>query len=126
MSPVPSVASGRRRQRVTVQNPGTPTPDGDGGYTETWTDLGLRFVQLLPATPTALARVGRAERVAEGTVTASATHLATGPLDPAVTTKTRLQWTDVHGRAHTLEVLQVVDLEDRGLEMTLVCAEVVA
>jgi|SRR5262245_55307440 len=119
MSPLPNLANGERPHKVTFQNPGEPVPDGQGGYTEGWTDLDppSMFVQIRPAS------VADLERVASGTVTSSATHLVTGPFHPGVTTKTRVTFTDRSGRARELAVAGIVNPEERNIEMILLCEE---
>jgi len=114
-----SVPIALRPHRVTLQNPGEPIPDGSGGYTEGWTDLNppTLDVRISPATAADL------ERVAAGTITASASHLIVGPFHPDVTTRTRLLFTDIHGASHTYQVTGVSNRELRDAEMTLVCEE---
>lgn len=71
--------------RVRFQNPAT-TPDGDGGYTQTWTDCTPAEwkVSLTQATTADL------ERVAAGTVISTATHVIEGAWHPQVSTLTRM------------------------------------
>lgn len=112
----PKVAIADRPHRVTLQNPGPAVPDGDG-YTQSWTDLTppALSVKIAPATQRDL------ERVIAGTVMSQATHIVTGPFHPQVTTKTRIIFS---GR--TFNVVGVADPEEGGVEMVLVCVEVVA
>lgn len=110
-------AIGQYRHRVTLGNPGDPVPDGDGGYTETFTPLD-------PADwdcSIRLATQRDLERVAAGTVIAQATHLLNGRYHPQVTTETRVQF---EGR--TFHVTAVVNPDERDMELTLLCSEVVA
>ena len=110
-------SSGTRRHRVTLQNPGAPVPDGDGGFTQGWTDLAPRVlhVSIEPATARDL------ERLAAGTNISSASHIVKAPYHPGVTTKTRLTFND-----RTLHVASVINPEERNRELVLVCEEVVA
>jgi len=109
-----SVAS--RPHRVTFQNPGPGIPDGDGGFTLTWTDLvpAAMSVEIKPATAVDL------ERVAAGTVLSTASHVITGPYHPQVTTKTRVLF---NGRE--FHVTGVANPDERNAEMVLVCVEIV-
>lgn len=109
-------SAGERRTRVTLANPGTPTSDGQGGFTETYTALSpsTSWVSVEPATERSL------ERLSSGSVRASATHIVRGPYHAQVTTKTRLTLDDgrqlfVSGKTH----------DDRLIEMVLFCDEAV-
>lgn len=106
----------QRRHLVLLQNPGPSVPDGEGGYTQTWTDLipPTLYVQIVAATARDL------ERVAAGTVLSTATHIVTGPYHPDVTTQTRILFAD-----RIFNVTGVSDPEERQIEMVLVCVEVV-
>jgi SPP1 family predicted phage head-tail adaptor len=113
----PQIASvGDRPHRVMFQNPGPPVSDGDGGYTQTWTDCTPRalWVKVDAAT------VATLERLTAGTVIATATHLITGPFHPQLTTQSRALF---NGRV--FEIGSVTDREERQLEMVLVCTEMV-
>lgn len=116
MSPVPATASGERRHRVTLDNPGASVPDGDGGYTTGWAPLTppTMYASIAPATAASL------ERTAASTVIATATHVIRMPYHAGVTTQTRLT---VKGR--TFNVIGRVNLDERDIELVLVCAEVV-
>ena len=105
---------GERPHRVTFENPGAAVPDGDGGFTQTWTACvpPMLWMRITAAT------VGEIERVVGGTVIATATHLFTGPFHKEVTTQTRCTF---EGR--TFEVGRVTDREERHVEMVLVCTE---
>lgn len=108
--------SGAYRSRVTVQAPGAPAADGDGGYTETWVDG-------LPATwAVSLGAAGTTggESAMQGTTITTATHLVRGRYRADVTTHTRL----VLG-ARLFNVLQVRDVDERHRVLELICTEVV-
>jgi SPP1 family predicted phage head-tail adaptor len=107
--------SGRRHHLVGLQNP-TTAPDGQGNYTETWTDC---------APPTAQAEIrptgsSDLERVQAGTVTANASHLIAIPYQADVTTKTRVTY-----GPRVFSVLGVMNPDERNIELALLCAEVV-
>lgn len=112
----PSVGVGARPHRITLQNPGTAVPDGDGGFTQTWTDLtpASMFAKIAPATARDL------ERVAAGTVLSTATHIVTLPYHPQITTLTRITF---NGR--NLSVTGVSNPDERNVELILTAVEVV-
>lgn len=112
-----AITLGELRTRVTLENP-TRTSDGQGGYTEEWTALDP------PEAWVAIRGLTGAERLAHGTVVTQATHAITLRYHPGVTTETRLSWTDRANRARTLAVVDVTDLDERGVELQLTCAEV--
>ena len=108
---------GALRHRVTLQRPGDPVPDGDGGYTETWTTLGSRVpASVEPATARSL------ERIAASTVTSTASHLVTLRYLRGVTTKTRLVFHD-GGTDRTMSVTGTHDTEERHRVLVLECLE---
>jgi len=108
---------GAHRHLVQLQNPGAAAPNGDGGFSETWTDLtpATLYVSVEPASARDL------ERIAAGTVISSASHIVKGPYHAGVTTKTRVLF---NGR--TLAVTAVANPGERNVSLELVCAEVVA
>jgi SPP1 family predicted phage head-tail adaptor len=114
----PKTGVADRPHRVTLQNPGPPVQDTDGGYAQTWTDLTppTMSARIAPATAAALERV-----TAGATVLSAATHIVTMPYHPQVTTKTRIIFS---GR--TLTVTGVSNPEERNIETIAVCEEVVA
>lgn len=113
----PKTSVGDRPHRVTLQNPGPAVPDGDGGFTQSWTDLvpPALSMEIKPATAVDL------EHVAAGTVLSKNTYIVKGPYHPQVTTQTRILF---NGRSFS--VTGVADPEERHVELILVCVEVVA
>lgn len=109
-------AVGTHRHLVLFQNPGAPVPDGDGGYTQSWTDASPAtwHVSIDPATTRDL------ERVAAGTVLSTASHIVRGRYHPGVTLATRM----VFG-GRTFSITGKANLEERGIDMELVAVEVV-
>lgn len=107
---------GARLHLVLFQNPGAPVPDGDGGFTQTWTDLSPAtwHVSIEPATARDL------ERVAAGTVLSTATHIVKGRYHPTVTTATRM----IYG-GRTFSITGKANLEERDIFMELIAVEVV-
>jgi SPP1 family predicted phage head-tail adaptor len=106
---------GAYRHRVTLEQPGDPVPDGEGGYTET-------FAPLDPPTwdcSIQAATLRDLERQIAGTIQASATHLVRGRYHPGITTETRILF---EGRQ--LAVQSVQNVEERDLETVLVCGEI--
>ncbi len=114
MTIAPRTSVGNRPHRVTLQNPGPPVPNGDGGFTQSWTDLTPPAVnvEIKPATQEDL------EQAAAGTSITKATHIVTGPFHPGVTTDTRVLF---NGRE--LHVNSVQDPQARHVEMILICTE---
>lgn len=113
---------GKRIHLVTLQSPtGAVVPDGDGGWTEVFANLTppSLYMSIRPATARDL------ERVTSGTVLSTASHIFEGDFHPGVTTQTRLTWTDQAARARSANVVGVSDPEERAINMTLVCVEVV-
>lgn len=113
----PKVSISRRPHRVSLQNPGDPVPDGDGGYTEGMTPLNppQMFASIEPATAQNL------ERDFAGTVVATATHVVTMPYHPGVTLETELVF-----KGRTFSVIGKANREERDRELVLLCAEQVA
>lgn len=108
-----------RPHRITLQNPSgepEPDPDGEGGYTQPYAALNPPAVnaRIAPATAADL------ERVAAGTVVATASHIVTMPYHPQVTTETRITF---NGR--TFYVQGVTNPEERNVETIALCQEVV-
>lgn len=108
------IAAGRRRHRVTVQNPGTPVPDGDGGY------ITVPIVSPIPwnvAIDIATAR--DLEHVTAGTAIATVSHIVTGPYRPDVNSHSSLVY---NGRV--LNCTAVTNPEERNITLVCVCVEV--
>jgi head-tail adaptor len=102
---------------VTLQNPGPAVPDGDGGFTQSWTDLTPAAVsaKIAPATAADL------ERLVSGTVLATATHIVTMPYHPGVVIASRVLF---NGRQFS--VTGVANPEERNVETIAVCVEIVS
>jgi len=106
---------GARRHRVLFQS-SVHTPDGDGGSTQAWTDIGVAiYCEVKPATQRDL------ERATAGTVLSTATSVITGPFVELVNTKSRAIF---DGR--TFAVVGKSTPGERKIEMILLCVEVVA
>lgn len=108
---------GEYRHTVNVQTAGTPVSDGEGGYTNNPTPLDPPTwkVSIEPATARDL------ERIAQGTVLSTASHIVTGRFHPGVTTATQI----VFG-ARTFSVTGVSNPEERNIQTICVCVELVA
>jgi head-tail adaptor len=102
---------GQMRQLATFETPGDPVPDGEGGYTQTWTPLDppTWYVRVRPAT------VRDAEKVTAGTVITHVSHIVNGRWHPGVTTRARMTC-----KGHVYQVTSVVNIEERDREMELV------
>lgn len=104
--------AGLRRHAIRVDNPYAPTPDGDGGFNQTWFKLGSRTAAILPATAQNMARFG------QSTVTSTATHIITFPFLSGVTTESRI----VFG-TRVFNIAGVADPEERHVETICLCVE---
>lgn len=109
---MPTMPAGRRVHAITIETPGVPVPDGDGGYTQTWTPVTAVYASIMPAT------VRDLERLRQGTVIAQASHVVTLPYVTGVTTKARV----VFG-ARTFAIVGVATPEERPRELVLLCSE---
>lgn len=117
-----TVAIGTLRQVVTLSNPGTPVPDGDGGFTQTYSPLDP--AEWRCAIEKASARAS--ERHFAATVTAHASYILRGRFHSGITTQTRMVWVDRAGETHTANVLDVDDTEGAGVETVALVSEVVS
>lgn len=115
-----TIVIGELRQVATVSNP-TSTPDGDGGYTETWAALDPAVWRCAIEK----ASVKAAERHFSSTVIAHGSYILTGRFHAGITAKTRVQWTDRSGTVHTANVLDIEDTEGAGVETVLLVMEIV-
>ena len=114
------IATGQRDKRVTLENPGDPVPDGEGGFTEGWAPLdpAEMFAHIAPATQTDL------ERQTSGTVLATATHVISLLYHPAVTVETRLRYTAPGRPERTFQVTSVRNPDEANRELVIVAEEV--
>jgi hypothetical protein len=117
------VVIGDLRQAATLANPGTPVPDGDGGFTRP-------MVPLNPAVwrcAVEKATVRSAERHFAATVIAHATHIFSGRFHPGINAQspTQIVWTDRANVTHTGNVLDVDDTEGAGVETVALVSEVI-
>lgn len=117
MSVGPTTSIAARPHRVTLQNPGPPVQDGEGGYTQTWTDLSPASVSARIETATA----SGLERLAAGTTIATASHVITMPYHPQVTASTRILF---NGRIFYVNG-PPVNPDERNVETIAICREVV-
>lgn len=116
-----TIAIGELRQVVTLSNPTTVSPDGDGGYVQAYTPLD-------PATwrcAIEKASTQAAERFFAGSVIAQSSYILTGRFHAGITTQTRMVWVDRAGVTHTANVLDVVDTEGAGVELKALVSEIV-
>lgn len=108
---------GDYRHVVTLEAPGPPAPDGNGGYTETWAPLvpAVWHCAIEPAT------AGNLETVGSGTVLASASHVLRGHYHAGITSTTRVRF-----GSRTFNVVGPPAIRDeRPIETVVPCAEVV-
>jgi hypothetical protein len=116
-----TIVIGELRQVATLSNPGTPVPDGDGGFTQVYTSLDPAEWRCRIE----VASVRASERHFAATITAHAAHILTGRFHSGITTKTRIVWVDRAGQTHTANVLDVDDSEGAGVETVALVSEVV-
>jgi head-tail adaptor len=119
IAPGPSLArrtpAGQRVHLITVQGPGAPVPDGDGGYTQTWADLDPP--QLKASITNATAR--DLELLAAGTVISQAAYVLTMPYHPQITTAARVLF-----RGRVLALTSVANREERNVQLVCLATEV--
>jgi len=112
----PQSTIAEKPHRVTVEGPGDPVPDSDGGYTQSWASLAppQLFVKITPATARDLERTG------SGTVITTASHIVVAPYHPQLTTECRLRF-----GARVFSVTGIANRDERNVELVLLCEEVV-
>jgi len=108
-------STGEYRHLVTLENPGNPIPDGDGGFTEGYAPLTppVMWASIAPATATDL------EHNAAGTVLSTASHIIRMAFHPEVTTETRITYA-----SHVYQVTGYHNDELRDLELVITAEEV--
>jgi hypothetical protein len=109
------------RQVVTLAGPDVSSPDGDGGFVQTFTPLNPAVWRC----KIDAGRPGKSEEVREGTITGHATYTMTGRFHTGITNQTRMVWTDRAGVVHTGNVLDVIDVEGAGVQTMARVTEVV-
>ena len=105
--------AGQLREWVTIQAL-TTSPDGQGGFTEAWGDIGT--------TPNVFARVqplSGAERVAAMQIDARASHSVTVRYRSDITTAHRIKW----GTRYLYPVGPWLNDDERGVLLTASCRE---
>jgi hypothetical protein len=113
---------GALRQSVTLTGPGSPVPDGNGGFT-------LVYAPLDPSEwrcAIEKATVQNAEQHFASTVLSRATYIVSGRYHPGIDTKSRMTWVDRSGATHVANVLDVNDTEGAGVETVALITEVVS
>jgi head-tail adaptor len=108
-----------RRHKVTLDEPGKPVSDPDGGWMPTWEPLAppTWWCAIMPPTT----RVRSFEWAGAGSVIAQATHLLMGRYHAGITTQTRITY---HGR--TFSALAVSNVDERDITTQVLAAEVIA
>jgi len=123
----PSIDASTLNQRLSLDVPGTATPDGDGGYTPTWLPLTPPKVwaAIVPATARDV------ERRMANTVQAAVTHLVTIRYHAGVTMQTRLTKGPrnadgtLPAGSRQFQVTGIQNPEERNEAMVLACVEIV-
>ncbi len=106
------IASGLRRHLVLIETPGDREMTPDGDWRDTWVSLGTRMAAILPAT------AHQAERIRQGTVTATRPFVITLPYLDGLSTLARVIFSN-----RVFHVLDVENPEERNVELVLYCAE---
>ena len=109
--------AGMLRHTVTLENPGAGTPNADGGFDPTWTEL---YPSPVPASVDP-ATTRTVEQIISNTVSSNVSHIVTIRYHPDVTTKTRVTFND-----RILSVVGMQNTEERNIELRLACVEKVA
>lgn len=112
---------GSLRHRVRIEEPSAAIPDGEGGFTQTWT--AVTPAEWWAAIEKASQRAS--ERRFASTVIAQATHMLNGRFHAGLTTQSRVTWTDRAGVVHQANVLDVDDTDSRGQESVILVSEIV-
>lgn len=105
--------AGKLRHRVVIQQEGTATPDGGGGYTQGWTTFATVWAAVEPLT----GREGLQAQALESAVT----HRVTIRALSGVTAAMRLSF---NGTIYNIR--SVIDREERDRFMELMCETAVA
>jgi len=106
---------GNLRQIVTVQGPGAVVPDGEGGFTQTYSNL---VPAQMPADVRPVTAHDREIFVAGSTVQSTVSHVVTMRYHSGVTTKTRLLF-----GSRVLDVTGIQNPEERNISLVLSCVE---
>ena len=107
-------AVGVFRHVVRLVTQGPPVQDEGGGWVESWVPLNPPIWHCAITA----ASLRDLQRVSGGTVSTTATHLVRGRYHPQLSAKARLLFGD-----RTFEVQTVHDVEQRRIELEVVCAE---
>jgi head-tail adaptor len=110
------MAIGELRHLVTLENPGVPVPDGEGGWTAVPAPLSPSQVwaSITPATARDL------ERMVASTVQASASHIVIMRYHPGVNTSTKILF-----GSRILYVRGVQNVDERNITLRIAAEEAV-
>jgi SPP1 family predicted phage head-tail adaptor len=112
-----TIATGRRRHRLTLQTPGEEVPDGSGGWTLTVTTLADVYGEITAASARGL------ERLIANTTTTTASHLVTIPYVAGVSEESTVIFHD--GATDRLfSISGVIDVDEAHVQLVLACEEV--
>lgn len=104
---------------MTLERPLATTPDGFGGYTQTWARLSPSeaWASIEAATARAL------ERIVANTVVVQASHIVKMRYHPDLDETCRMTFVDRSGTTRTLNVTDVTDVGEQGDELLVLCVE---
>ena len=103
------IRAGQLRHQIELQSP-TDVEDGEGGVTQTWATFARRMAAIEPLR-------GR-ELIEARQVAANVTHQVRLRYEPGVTPRCRVLFGD-----RILNIDSVIDLEERHIELSLLCKE---
>ena len=107
---------GDRLHKVAFRNPGGTVPDGDGGFTNEWTDITPNgwYVSIAPASPQDL------ERFSASTITNQIVAIVKGPFHPGVTVDSEMVLLD---RNLKFGIAGLRNIDYRSVSMELLAIE---
>lgn len=109
-------AAGKRNAMVKIQK-NTPTTNADGQQVASWKTVFPRWVSLIPR--------GGGERVVWEQVRAEITHISRLPYDSRAATIKPASYRLLFDGSRALNIISVIDRENRHEELELHCEEVV-
>jgi head-tail adaptor len=109
---------GSYRHVVTLDEPGPPISDPDGGFVPSWLPLDPPDWRCAIQPPST--RLRSFESIGGGSVIAQATHVITGRYHPGITSQTRITF-----KGRTFNVLYASNVDERDRTTELLAAEVV-
>lgn len=104
---------GKMRKRITLQTEGSPSADGGGGFTQSWTDIDTVWGSIIPLSE----REVQLSEAAKGVVT----HKITIRHRTDVDTGDRISF-----GSRIFNIKGAINVEEKGRHLEMVCEEGVA